>query len=64
MVIRASKTRNKTDRLIVSSTILKHVQDEKVAIVSSDALTDERFAGAESVILQNIRSSMTVPILV
>ncbi len=30
MVIRASKTRNKTDRLIVSSTILKHVQDEKV----------------------------------
>jgi adenylate cyclase len=63
MVIRASKTRNKTDRLIVSSTILKHVQDEKVGIVSSDALTDERFAGAESVILQNIRSSMTVPIL-
>ena len=63
MIIRASKTRNKTDRIIVSSTILKHVQDEKVAIISSDALTDERFAGAESVILQNIRSAMTVPIL-
>ena len=63
MVVRASRTRNKTDRLIVSSTILKHVQEEKVAIISSDALTDERFAGAESVILQNIRSAMTVPIL-
>ncbi|MGV8073238.1 MAG: adenylate/guanylate cyclase domain-containing protein [Syntrophobacteraceae bacterium] len=63
MLIRASKTRNKTDRFIVSSTILKHVQDEKVGLITSDALSDERFAGAESVILQNIRSSMTVPIL-
>ena len=63
MVIRAFKTRNRIDRLIVSSTILQYVRDEKVGIVSSDALADERFAGAESVILQNIRSSMTVPIL-
>lgn len=63
MVIRASRTRNQTDRLILSSTILRHVQEEKVGIVSSDALTDARFAGAESVILQNIRSAMTVPIL-
>jgi len=63
MIVRASNTRTKADRLVVSSTILKHVQDEKVAIISSDALTDERFAGAESVILQHIRSAMTVPIL-
>ena len=63
MVIRAFKTRNKTDKLIISSTILKHVQDDKIGIISSDALADERFAGADSVVLQNIRSSMAVPIL-
>lgn len=63
MAIRAFKTQKKSDKVIVSSTILKHVENEKVGIISSDALADKRFAGAESVILQNIRSSMTVPIL-
>jgi adenylate cyclase len=63
MTIRAFKTRNKTDRLIISSTILKHLERERMGIISSDALADVRFAGAESVVIQNIRSSMAVPIL-
>jgi adenylate cyclase len=61
--IRAFKIRDRADRLIISSTILQHVQEERVGIISSDALADERFAGADSVVLQNIRSSMAVPIL-
>lgn len=63
MKIRAYKTRNKTDRLVISSTILKHVERERMGIISSDALADDRFAGAESLVIQNIRSSMAVPIL-
>jgi adenylate cyclase len=63
MRIRAFKTRTKTDRLIISSTIVKHLERERMGIISSDALVDERFAKAESVVIQNIRSSMGVPIL-
>jgi adenylate cyclase len=63
MRIRAFKTRTKTDRLIISSTIVKLLERERVGIISSDALVDERFARAESVVIQNIRSSMAVPIL-
>jgi adenylate cyclase len=63
MKIRAFNTRTKTDRLILSSTIIKHVKRDRMGIISSDALVDERFAKAESVVIQNIRSSMAVPIL-
>jgi adenylate cyclase len=63
MAIRAFKTRKEGDKVSVSSTILKYLQNDNVGIISSDALTDERFAGAASVVLQNIRSSMAVPIL-
>lgn len=61
--LRALKTRKKEERLIISSTLIRQVQTEKVGIISADALSDERFDGAESILLQMIRSSMAVPIL-
>ncbi len=63
MMLRAFKMRPECDRLIVSSTIVRCVQDEKVGIISGDALTDERFDTSESIMIQHIRSSMAVPIL-
>ncbi len=63
VVLQAFKVRNKSDKLIISSTLVKRVQIEKVGIISADALTDERFSGAQSIIMQKIRSSMAVPIL-
>jgi len=63
MVLRAFRMRQECDRLVVSSTIVKCVQHEKVGIVSGDALTDERFDTSESILIQHIRSSMAVPIL-
>ena len=63
MMLRAFKMRPECDRLVVSSTIVKCVQHEKVGIISGDALTDERFDTSESIMIQHIRSSMAVPIL-
>jgi adenylate cyclase len=63
MMLRAFKMRPECDRLVVSSTIVKCVQHEKLGIISGDALTDERFDTSESVMIQHIRSSMAVPIL-
>lgn len=61
--LRALKTRRKEEKLIISSTLIRQVQAEKVGIISADALSDDRFDGAESILLQMIRSSMAVPIL-
>lgn len=63
LVLRAFKMRPECDRLVVSSTIVRCVQHEKVGIISGDALTDERFDTSESIMIQHIRSSMAVPII-
>lgn len=47
----------------ISQTILKEVQEEKTAVLSSDAMLDSRFSGAHSIILEGIRSTMSVPLL-
>ena len=47
----------------ISRTILNEVVEEKQAVLSSDAMKDDRFSGAHSIILGNIRSTMSVPLL-
>ncbi len=47
----------------ISHTILDQVVRDKAAILSSDARLDSRFAGAQSIILQGIRSTMCVPLI-
>ncbi len=46
----------------VSQTILRRAVDEGVSLLTSDAAADERFKAGASVILQQIRSAMCVPI--
>jgi adenylate cyclase len=60
---RALKTRRQDDRVLISSTLVRKVQNEKVGFITADALTDKRFDNAPSIALQMVRSSMTVPIL-
>lgn len=50
-------------KLSVSRTILDRVVNEKVAVLSSDAQSDARFDTVESIILQNIHSTMCVPMI-
>jgi adenylate cyclase len=38
-------------------------QNRKAAVLSSDATMDSRFSGAHSIIMQGIRSTMTLPLL-
>ncbi len=63
MAVEAFKTRTHKDSVVVSSTVIRRVQEKKVGVISADALADERFQGAASIVSQKVRSSMAVPIL-
>jgi len=52
-----------TEKLTVCSTITKKVMDERVAILSQDAKTDEQFQGAESIVSQGVRSTICAPLI-
>ncbi len=50
------------ERIALSRTILKTVLDEREALLLLDTQTDPRFAGQESIMLQNLRSAMVAPL--
>ncbi len=59
-----AKTRDgKNEQIVVSKSILAEVVNNKASVLSSDATMDSRFSAAHSVIMQGIRSTMTVPLL-
>jgi len=60
---RAYKNVNPAKQMTISSTMIQRVEKEKVGVLSSDAQADTRFDGAESIIVQGVRSTMAVPIL-
>ena len=45
-----------------SRTIVENVVRERVAVLTSDALTDDRFEAGQSIRIQQIRSAMCVPL--
>ncbi|HET6611682.1 MAG TPA: adenylate/guanylate cyclase domain-containing protein [Kofleriaceae bacterium] len=51
------------DNIVLSKTVTAEVVNNKAAVLSSDATMDSRFSGAHSIIMQGIRSTMTVPLL-
>lgn len=63
MVVRSRDPNATASDVRISSTILNEVFEEKQAVLSSDAMMDSRFSGAHSIILGNIRSTMSVPLL-
>jgi adenylate cyclase len=63
MSVEAFKTRTQKEKVVVSSTLIRRVQEDKAGIISMDALADKRFQDALSIVSQNVRSSMAVPIL-
>lgn len=63
MVVRARDPKTDTENVRISQTILQEIMSEKQAILSSDAMMDSRFAGAHSIIMEGVRSTMTVPML-
>ncbi|MCA9524275.1 MAG: FHA domain-containing protein, partial [Myxococcales bacterium] len=61
--IKTAEGEDDSENIRVSHTILEKVLREKTAILSSDAMYDDRFVDSHSVIMQGIRSTMTVPLL-
>jgi adenylate cyclase len=51
------------ENIVLSKTVMAEVIAQKTAVLSSDAMMDSRFSGAHSIIMQGIRSTMTVPLL-
>jgi two-component system, NtrC family, sensor kinase len=47
----------------ISRTIVERSATEKIAILSRDARTDDRFKGSESIVMHDIRSAMCVPLI-
>jgi len=46
----------------LSRSILRRAMEEKMGIITQDALTDERFSGEKSILMMGIRSAICVPI--
>jgi adenylate cyclase len=61
---RIARTRDgRNEQIVLSRSILSEVTHHKAAVLSSDATMDSRFSGAHSIIMQGIRSTMTVPLV-
>lgn len=61
---RIARTRDgRSEQIVLSKSILAEVVQHKAAVLSSDASMDSRFSGAHSIIIQGIRSTMTVPLI-
>ncbi|MBU8894630.1 FHA domain-containing protein [Corallococcus sp. M34] len=50
--------------VMLSDTVLKRVVETRKAVLTADAIIDERFSAAESIVAQGIRSAMAVPLMV
>ncbi len=55
-------TENNSEELRLSRHIVDRVVNEKASVLSSNAMEDDRFGGAKSIFMQNIRSVMSVPL--
>lgn len=59
----AYKTTSQENRFVISKTLVRYLQKNKKGIVSTDAMADDRFNGAESIRIKGTRSTIAVPIL-
>jgi adenylate cyclase len=50
--------------MVVSDTVLQRVAETRAALLTSDAVLDSRFSGAESLVARGVRSAMAVPLQV
>lgn len=62
VVVRHRKKLEVKRQIHISKTIVQHVMRKREGVLSSNAMTDERFAGGDSVQAYGIHSAMCVPI--
>jgi len=60
---RNSNSSRASEQIAISKTVVDRVMEERVSLLSFDTQSDERFAKAKSIVLQNITSVMCAPLL-
>jgi len=63
VVVRHRKKTSLRQQIHISKTIVQHVMRKREGVLSSNAMTDKRFAGGDSVQAYGIHSAMCVPII-
>lgn|SRR5690554_1808691 len=63
-VVRHSDPKRSSEVVTISRTILREVVTARTAFISNDARLDQRIAGAESIRMQDVRTTMTAPMLI
>ncbi|GAB6093869.1 hypothetical protein JCM14469_01210 [Desulfatiferula olefinivorans] len=58
------KSRRGDERLRISSTLIRYVRDEKTGVISTDVPSDQRFNIAESIMLEGVKSTIAVPMMI
>ena len=65
LAIRAVDSRDEDPRAIrMSETVAELVIRDRCGVIASDAIADERFSASESVVLNDVRSVLAVPMIV
>ena len=58
------KTRRGSEKLRISSTLIRYVQEEKTGVMSTDVPSDQRFNISESIMLEGVKSTIAVPMMI
>lgn len=64
--IRVARSRERSGDnvpIAISRTMTDRCMEDRMALLSQDAMADERFKGSESIVLHDIRSTMVVPLV-
>ncbi len=62
-VVESRREDEEAEDIHISRTILNEVAEQKRAVSSSNAMQDSRFSGSKSIMIGQIRSAMSVPML-
>lgn len=61
--VRRRNPRDEDEEIVLSSSIVNGVLQDRASMLLSDAFIDPRFSGSESIIAQGIRAAMCVPLV-
>lgn len=63
-LLRRAAQRSKTaESAVVSDTLVSEVLQNRCAVISRDALTDDRFSGSKSIVASGVRATMAAPLI-
>jgi adenylate cyclase len=61
-VVKSKEQKSRRD-FVISSSILRRVEEGRRSLLTTDALADERFADSDSIISQGVQTAMSAPLI-